>query len=72
MKRPKSHERLAGKGRRFTTYRRGERVEVFTGMGWKKGTVVDTRTDRISVRLDGDDSGFPRQTYDPRNCLPLK
>ena len=40
-------------------------------MGWKKGTVVDTKTDRISVRLDGDESGFPRQTYDPRNCLPL-
>ena len=63
MKRPKSHERLAGKGRRFTTYRRGERVEVFTGMGWK-GHCCRHQTDRISVP-DEDDSGFPGRPTTP-------
>lgn len=71
MPRLKSHQRLSSKGKPFESYLVGQRVQVFTGMGWKKGTVSSKTKDRIAVNLDMDDGKFPRHTYDPRNCLPL-
>jgi hypothetical protein len=64
-KKQREPERLAGRTLPFRLYARHHPVSVYTGTGWKPGTVVHCDKDRCSVALVNE-----RRTvvcYDARN-----